>query len=195
MTRKALFIDRDGVINNLVKYPSGWDSPQKTRDVKLVKDISKLINWANKNFILVIEITNQPAFAKGKLSFENLEKIEQKVHLLLNKKDAKIDKVYRCLHHPDAVIKKYKKVCNCRKPKTGLFIKAGKENSIDFKKSVFLGDKFTDYLAGESIGCKTFIYLHQDDEDDKVQKTYKLKTKDKSENLNELFEKIKEYLY
>lgn len=194
MTRKALFIDRDGVINNLVKYSSGWDSPQKIRDVKLVKDISKLINWANKNSILVIEITNQPAFAKGKISFKNLVKIEQKVHLLLNKDDAKIDKIYRCLHHPDAIVKKYKKICNCRKPKTGLFIKAKKENLINLKESVFLGDKYTDYIAGNSIGCNTFIFLHKNDEIKKTKEVYNLKTNNKSENLNELFEKIKECL-
>jgi len=194
MTHKALFLDRDGIINKLVRYQHGWDSPQNINDIKLVKDIEKIIIWANKNSIPVIEITNQPGVAKNKISLDTLEEIEQKIHTLLRIKGAKIDKVYRCLHHPDAIVKKYKKICNCRKPKTGLFIKAKKENLINLNESVFLGDKYTDYVAGNSIGCKTFIFLHKNDEAKKTKEVYNLKTNNKSENLNELFRKIKEYL-
>ena len=167
MTR-AIFLDRDGTINHMVKYFSGWDAPQKARDVKLIDGVAKIISWANKNKILVIEVSNQPGVAKGKMSQKESDAIEDKIHFLLNKKKVVVNKAYICPHHPNAVITKLRKNCNCRKPKPGLLIKAAKDLDIDLSKSIFLGDKVSDIRAGRAAGVKTVIYLHNEDEPKKV---------------------------
>src|SRR3989344_302286 len=116
---RALFLDRDGVISRMVKYGYGWDSPQKPEDVRLVKDIEKVISWANRNNILVVKVSNQPGVAKGKMDQKTADSIEGQIHKLLEEKNAFIDKSYICPHHPDAVIPELKKNCDCRKQQPG----------------------------------------------------------------------------
>ena len=170
---KALFIDRDGIINHLVKYNSGWDSPQKPQDVKLVDGIEKVIVWANKQKILVIEISNQHGVAKGKMSQKTSDNIEKRVHYLLKEKGVFIDKAYICPHHPEAVVPKLTKDCDCRKPKPGLILQADKELGVNLSKSIFLGDNDSDVQAAKSARVKSIIYLHSENMPKKV-KTAKL---------------------
>lgn len=169
--RRALFIDRDGVINRMVKYGDGWDSPQKIEDVKLTTGIVEVIKWSNERSIPVIEISNQPGVAKGKVDQETASAIQQRVEKLLVKEGARLDGVYICPHHPNGVVPELTGECNCRKPKPGLLLRAAKEMGIDLKKSVFVGDKDTDALAGKAAGCMTILYLHDEDEPGKVAKS------------------------
>lgn len=140
-----------------------YDSPQKVDEVVLTVGIEKIIGWANNHDIKVIEITNQPSVAKGKMSLETSNEIEGKIDSLLNEKRMKIDKKYICYHHPKGVVSELTIKCECRKPKPGLLIQAAKELDIDLSKSVFLGDRDWDVLAGKSAGCKTILYLFKDD--------------------------------
>ena len=173
--KEALFLDRDGVINRMVKYNYGWDSPQNPQDVALVNDIEKVISWANKKGITLIEVSNQPGVAKGKMDQKTSDAIEKRVHQLLGDRGAFVDKVYICPHHPEAVVAQLKAVCDCRKPKPGLLIKAAEELKIDLGKSVFLGDKASDVQAGRGAGCKTIIFIHADDAGDKVEEAKRAK--------------------
>lgn len=159
--RKALFIDRDGVMIRMVKYKHGWDCPQNPGDVKLVREIEEVIGWANKNGLPVIEISNQPGVAKGKMSQETSDAIEKRTHELLAEKGVKVNGVYICPHLGGE--------CDCRKPKPGLLLQAAKELGIDLEKSVFLGDKAGDVMAGKAAGCKTIIFLHNNDLPEKVE--------------------------
>lgn len=166
--KPALFLDRDGVINKMVKYGDSWDSPQKIEDVKLTTGIVEVIKWSNERSIPVIEISNQPGVAKGKVDQETASAIQQRVEKLLVKGGARLDGVYICPHHPNGVVPELTGECNCRKPKPGLLLRAAKEMGIDLKKSVFVGDKDTDALAGKAAGCMTILYLHDEDEPEKV---------------------------
>lgn len=173
--QRALFLDRDGVINRMVKYNNGWDSPQSPEDVNLVDGVEKVIAWANKKGIPVIEVSNQPGVAKGKMDQKTSDAINKRIYRLLGDRGAFIDKVYICPHHPEAVVPQLKAVCDCRKPKPGLLIKAAKELKIDLGKSVFLGDKAKDVEAGRSAGCKTIIFIHARDTGDKVNEAKRAK--------------------
>ncbi|MBI2593031.1 HAD-IIIA family hydrolase [Candidatus Daviesbacteria bacterium] len=175
MEKRALFIDRDGVINQMIRYENGWDSPQKLTDVKLVEGIGEVILWANIHKIPVIEISNQPGVAKGKMSQKVSDAIEEKVHKLVKKKGAFINRAYVCYHHPKAVIKKFKEICDCRKPKPGLLLQAAKDLKIDLEQSVMLGDKISDAEAGRASGCKTIIFVHDNDTEDKAGEAKKAK--------------------
>ena len=184
--KKALFIDRDGVMIRMVKYDHGWDSAQRLEDVKLVEGVAEVIGWANKNGVLVVEISNQPGVAKGKMSQKMSSTIEDKTHKLLARRGVKIDKVYICPHLDGE--------CECRKPKPGLLLQAAKEFSIDLEASVFLGDKKSDVDVGRLVGCKTIIYLHDEDIVEKVEEAKKAEVDYKTSSMEEVLE-ILERIY
>jgi D-glycero-D-manno-heptose 1,7-bisphosphate phosphatase len=168
MRRRALFLDRDGIINKMIHYPGGYDSPRKAKDVFLIRGVTEIINSANNNDVPVFIITNQPGVAKGKLTQNEFKKIQNKIIFLLEKAGAKIAYTYICPHHPDAINEKYKVNCECRKPQPGLLVKASREFNINLEKSIFLGDSATDVQAGKAAGCKTIVFLHNEDEKEKT---------------------------
>jgi len=186
-------MDRDGVINRMVLYKTSWDSPQKPKDVRLVPNIEKIISWANKNKIPVVEVSNQPGVAKGKMTQEVSDAIEARVHELLKEKGAVINKAYICPHHPNAVVLKLKRVCNCRKPKPGLILRAKKELHINLRNSIFLGDKASDAIAGRAAGVKTVVYLHHEDETKKILETQNNNSDYKVDSIKEAFQIIQNY--
>jgi len=141
---KAVFLDRDGTVNEEVHYLSD------SKDLKLLPRVAEAIKMFNDAEYKVIIITNQSAIAKGFLTIEKLNEIHEKLLTLLNKKGAKIDAIYYCPHHPN-------EGCMCRKPKPGLLLKASKEHNIDLNRSYMVGDKLTDIEAGKRAGCKTIL--------------------------------------
>ena len=183
---KALFLDRDGIINKLVKYSYGYDSPQSLKNIVINNQTIKIVRWANKYNLLVIEISNQPGVAKGKMTQETSDAIEVQIHKLLALENARVDKSYICSHHPKAKAQSLAKMCKCRKPKPGLLLQAARELNIDLKKSVFLGDKATDVEAGRAAGCKTIIFLHGDDVAEKVNASEKAKADYKVADLQKV---------
>lgn len=189
----ALFLDRDGFINQMVKYSYGWDSPQKPQAVRLVKDIEKVILWANQNKLLVVEASNQAGAAVGKMSQKTSEAIEKRVHQLLKQRGVYIDRAYICPHYPEAVVPKLKKVCNCRKPKPGLLLKAAKELDIDLSKSLFVGDNATDVEAAKNAGAKSLIYLHGEDVPEKVRKAKLVNADYKAASIKEVLQITKSF--
>ena len=166
--KKAVFIDRDGIINQMTYIDGKFDSPKKVSQVKLVKGVAEVIAWLNKKRIPVVEVTNQPDVALEKYDLKTLEEIEKKIHYLLNKKAAKVNKIYRCLHHPKSHYSDLNIDCDCRKPKSGMLIQAAKELDIDLKKSVVIGDNATDMEVGRNMGCKTVLFFHENDIQEKV---------------------------
>ena len=183
---KALFLDRDGIINKLVKYSYGYDSPQSLKNIIINNQTIEMVRWANKYNLLVIEISNQPGVAKGKMTQETSDAIEVQIHKLLALENARVDKSYICLHHPKAKVQSLAKMCKCRKPKPGLLLQAARELNIDLRKSVFLGDKATDVEAGRAAGCKTIIFLHKDDVAEKVNASEKTKADYKVTDLQKV---------
>lgn len=149
MKQLAAFLDRDGVIccevGNLYKI----------EDIKILPRVSKAINLLNTNKILVIVVTNQPVVARGLITEKGVEKINRKIEELLPKNGAKITKFYFCPHHPEANLPKYRVICNCRKPNTGLFNKAAREFNLDIKRSFVIGDSFRDIEAAKNLNCKS----------------------------------------
>jgi D-glycero-D-manno-heptose 1,7-bisphosphate phosphatase len=190
--KKVLFLDRDGVINCVVKNKKGeYDSPQTVEQVILVRNIEKLIGWANISGIKVVEITNQPAVAKGKMTMETSNGIEDKIDNLLQEKNVRINNKYICYHHPKGVVPELTIDCECRKPKPGLLIQAAKELDIDLSNSVFLGDRDWDVLAGKAAGCKTILYLFRDDSPEKIKYAMESPADYKVWSLNEALKIIK----
>jgi len=107
-----------------------------------------------------ILVSNQPGVAKRQLTHSEFEKMNGMVRDELAKHGCSLDAEYYCLHHPEALVKKYRLDCDCRKPKPGLLLRAAKENGIDLGGSFFVGDALVDVKAGRAAGCETILLGH-----------------------------------
>jgi D-glycero-D-manno-heptose 1,7-bisphosphate phosphatase len=128
----AVFLDRDGTINEEVNYLG--DPAQ----LKLTPGAAKAIHLLNSHHIPVIVVTNQAGIARAP-------------------DNAKIDAYYFCPHHPTAGIGEYKISCTCRKPEPSMFHQAAQDLHLDLTKSYLVGDKLTDIQAGNRAGCRTVL--------------------------------------
>ena len=156
---KAVFLDRDGTINEIVYYQDFGiiDSPFTAEQFKLLPQVGEAIRILNQSEFKVILVSNQPGIAKGHFSMDTFEEIREKMRTELTKQGAFLDAEYYCLHHPEAKIEEYRKNCECRKPKPGLLLKAAAEFDIDLGESWMVGDGLTDIEAGKRAGCKTIL--------------------------------------
>ena len=143
---------------------------------KIINKVPKAIKIINSKGFLCVLITNQPSIAKGYITLSKLKNDFISLENKLSTKGAYIDRIYFCPHHPDKgfknEIKNLKINCNCRKPKNGLILRAIKDLNIDRKRSYFIGDRYSDYLAAKKTKLK-FIYVGK----------YKYKNFKKKENL------------
>ena len=157
--KRAIFLDRDGVINELIYYPEQGiiDSPFTVEQFRLLHGVSEAINKLHKMGFKVILVSNQPGMAKGHLTEEAFEGIKNKMKDDLAKEGAFLDGEYYCSHHPEAKVERFKVNCECRKPKPGLLLQAAKDMDIDLSQSWMIGDGLTDIRAGKDAGCKTAL--------------------------------------
>ena len=152
---RAVFLDRDGVVNELVPSSEGPDSPRSAEEFKLLPGVTGAIHRLNDLGLPVVLVSNQPGAAKGKYPAGNLQAITQRMNAALREGDAFLQGIYYCLHHPDAVVADYRVVCNCRKPKPGLLTWAADEMDLILAGSYMVGDQPRDMIAGKSVGCTT----------------------------------------
>lgn len=156
--RKAVFLDRDGVIIDLnVDFTAPKSFAVKSvEDIKLLPGVEK-ISALKKCGYLVIVVSNQPDIALGKINEKTRKDLEKTFELISKTNNLIFDGIYYCHHHPNSVNKKYAKNCDCRKPKAGMLTRASKDKGIDLSKSWVIGDSYTDILAGEKAGCRTIL--------------------------------------
>jgi len=156
---KAVFLDRDGVINEIVYFSEFGvlDSPLNPRQFRLLPGVVEAVRAFNRLGLKVIVVSNQPAIAKGKMTEEVFERVRLKMKRELEKRGAYIDAEYYCFHHPRAENAKYRDNCDCRKPKPGLILRAAKDLSLDLSKCYVVGDGLTDIKAGRAVGCRSFL--------------------------------------
>lgn len=157
--QKAIFLDRDGTINQYVGFL------RNIHEFELIEGVADAIKLINQSEYLAIVITNQPVIARGEVSWEELNEIHQKMATLLGKRGAYIDGIYICPHHPDKGFEgerpEYKINCSCRKPKPGLLLQAAKDFNIDLSKSYMIGDSENDVAAGEAAGCMDSVLIER----------------------------------
>lgn len=146
--KKAVFIDRDGVLIEAPKIKKKPKSIKKLNEIKILKDVKHGIKLLKKKFKLII-VTNQPDVSRKIITKKSVNKINNFL-----KKKLKINHVLVCFHDD-------KDKCKCRKPKAGLFIKAKKIWKIDLRKSYMIGDRKIDIQAGNNAGCKNFFIDYQ----------------------------------
>lgn len=154
---RALFLDRDGILNELVYYESSreWESPRTVADLQMIDGIAgPLQRFADAGWLLFI-ITNQPSYAKGKTSMEDLLEVERAVEGALP-----ITRGYVCFHHPDAMLDEWRVRCECRKPGAQSLRDAARDYDVDLAASWLVGDQDSDLGAGRAAGCKVALLEH-----------------------------------
>ena len=156
---KAVFLDRDGVINELVYHQEQGiiDSPFTVEQLRLLPGVGEAIRNFREMGYKVVLVSNQPGIAKGHLSHETFERIRQRMNDELARDGASLNGEYYCFHHPDAKVEQYRVNCDCRKPQPGLLLQAARDLDIDLSGSWMVGDGLTDIQAGKAAGVKTIL--------------------------------------
>ncbi len=183
--QKAIFLDRDGTINEYVGFL------RKEEDFRLIPGVSEAIKKINNSGYLAIVVTNQPVIARGEVTEEELEEIHKKMETLLGLDGAYIDDIYYCPHHPDkgfeGEIPELKIECDCRKPKTGMLEKATREHNIDLSSSIMIGDSTLDIKMAENAGMQSVLLkTGQKGEDGKYEVSPTLIAEDLNDAINKI---------
>jgi D,D-heptose 1,7-bisphosphate phosphatase len=145
---KAIFLDRDGVINKEVSHLS---DPKNFEFIEGSIEALKILK--QKSFLLIV-ITNQAGIARGIFTEETLMAIHDKMKNILNKNNIQLDDIYYCPHHPE-----FTGSCDCRKPNPGMILKAQSKYNIDLTNSFMVGDTLNDIQTGITAKCKTVLVL------------------------------------
>lgn len=159
---KAVFLDRDGVINRLILERGPRESPVHPDEFELLPGALEALRLLKNEGYFLAVVSNQPNIAKGKTTLENHLAIEEKMDKLLGR-EAAIDAYYYCLHHPDSeqvVVGELLLDCECRKPKPGLLTQAINEWSLDPSSSWMVGDSETDIEAGRLASVPEEQLIH-----------------------------------
>lgn len=147
---RALFLDRDGVINKEKNYV------HKIDDFEFIEGIFDLCKFYQKNGFIIIVITNQSGIARGYYDEKDFAVLTDWMIEQFKNQGIDIAKVYHCPHHPD-----FTGACSCRKPDIGLILEAKEEFDLNLHDSVLVGDKISDIDAAKKAGInKAYLFNH-----------------------------------
>ncbi len=157
MGRPAVFLDRDGTLNELALNPGTgeWESPHRVDEVRMVADLGAALGLLKAYPLFVV--SNQPSAAKGKCSLADLDAVHQAVLKGLDEAGARIEHFYYCYHHPQGTALGLGQACECRKPGTLSLLQAARDYGIDMRRSWFIGDQDFDVRCGHDAGCRSIV--------------------------------------
>ena len=148
---KAVFLDRDGTINVEKHYL------HKVEEFEFLPGVIEGLKILQDAGYLLVIVTNQSGIGRGYYTEEDFHHLNKWMIDTLKKQGVDITKVYYCPHLPNATVESYRKDCDCRKPKLGMYMQAAHELDIDVDSSYTIGDKIRDCAICESTGCKGFL--------------------------------------
>ncbi|MDR0827790.1 MAG: HAD-IIIA family hydrolase [Desulfovibrio sp.] len=155
LSRRAVFLDRDGVLNAEVGYIT------KPEQIRLLPGSAQAVGRLNRAGLPAVVVTNQPVLARGECDEAALQAVHTRLEHLLGLEGAYIDRLYYCPHHPDKGFAgerpELKIVCACRKPAPGMLFKAAKDLHIDIPNSWFVGDRKSDIQCAKNAGCRSIL--------------------------------------
>ena len=151
MKRPAVFLDRDGTINEQMGYIN-----HPSRFV-LLPGITEAIRLLNENDILVIIVSNQSGVARGYFPIALVHEVHEQLTKTLQQEQARIDRILFCPHYRSGSVEEYAIDCECRKPRTGLIEQACAEFDIELANSYVIGDRYTDIELAHRAGLKGIL--------------------------------------
>lgn len=151
--KKAVFLDRDGTLNVEVDYPSRFDQ------IDIYPQSYEAVRKINQGGLLAVVLTNQSGVGRGLMSEADLKDIHARLTAAFLQNHARLDGIYYCPHYAHSEDPRYRKECDCRKPKPGLARQAAAKLGIDLAGSYMIGDKTEDVLLGMNIGAVPILVL------------------------------------
>ena len=148
---EAVFLDRDGTINEEVEYLDSLDR------LHVFPEAFEAVRLINQSGLKTIVITNQSGIGRGFFDEAFVGRVHEEMRSLFLKEGAVIDSFYYCPHHPTEGMGQYRQVCSCRKPEPGLLIKAAEDLGIDLSRSYMIGDRTKDVEVGQRTGAKGIL--------------------------------------
>jgi D-glycero-D-manno-heptose 1,7-bisphosphate phosphatase len=160
---RAVFVDRDGTINELVPDARTGlpESPLSPREVRLLDGAAAALGDLAAAGWLLVGVSNQPAAAKETVTVDQLEAVQRRVLELLAVEGVRFDDFRLCRHHPDGSDPLLSGECDCRKPRPGMLLDAAAGLGIDLGSSWMIGDTDSDVMAGRAAGCRTVLLTHE----------------------------------
>lgn len=153
MAYKAVFLDRDGTVNEEMGYLNHIER------FTLLPRVAQAIRLLNQHEFKTVVITNQSGVARGYFPESLIHLVHKKMEKLLSMEGAHLDGIYYCPHHPDVGNPPYRQRCRCRKPETGLVEDAVRELDLDCSQSYLIGDRGVDIEFGHLIGARGILVL------------------------------------
>lgn len=154
---RAVLLDRDGVINALVYHQDAGviDAPFTLSQFQLLPRVPQAIRLLNDFGLRVAIVSNQPGIAKGHMEHSVLEACERLMLSQIRAGGGCVDRIYYCLHHPEAIVPALRQSCHCRKPEIGLIQQAAAGFQVSLEECYLIGDGIPDLQAGIRAGCRT----------------------------------------
>lgn len=153
---RAIFLDRDGTINVEKHYL------HKIEDFEFLPGVIEGLKLLQDAGFLLIIVTNQSGIGRGYYSEEDFNVLTKWMMQILEQSGVKITQVYFCPHLPDAMIEKYRKDCDCRKPRLGMYLKAVEDYDIDLSQSYVIGDKIRDCAICKDTECRGLLVANNE---------------------------------
>lgn len=152
MKDKAVFFDRDGVLNEDVAYL------YKIADLRWVEGAREAVAYLTQLGYKIFIVTNQSGIARGYYTVDEMQQLHEYMQREIAAAGGKIEKIYYCPHHPEGSVAEYACTCDCRKPKPGMILNALAEYDIDKEQSFLIGDSKRDVEAAEAAGIKGYLF-------------------------------------
>ncbi len=143
--KKAIFLDRDGVINNTLLKMGKMRAPYTLEEFSFINGVREAVTKLKEKGFVLIVVTNQPDVARGWVSREGVDVVNQYVM-----SELEVDDLISCFHTE-------KDGCECRKPKPGMLTNSAKKWDVDLSRSFMVGDRMSDVEAGLAAGCTTIL--------------------------------------
>lgn len=150
--KPAVFLDRDGVLNEDRGYVHRWE------DFSFLPGAIDALRRLQQQGYLLVVITNQSAVARGLCSEADVLALHERMRAFLREQGIELTGIYYCPHHPQGSVSDYAIACSCRKPEPGMILRAAQEHGIDLSRSLLVGDKLSDLEAGRAAGIPS-LYL------------------------------------
>lgn len=160
MKQRALFLDRDGVINIDHGYV------HRAEEIEFVDGVFDLVSHAKHLGYLIVVVTNQAGIGRGYYTEEEFHRLMEWMTLQFRNHQGNIDAIYFCPYHPDHGVGEYRRKSECRKPAPGMLLQAQREWNIDMQRSIFIGDTLNDMAAGRAAGVGSLLHLNGDNGSD-----------------------------
>jgi D-glycero-D-manno-heptose 1,7-bisphosphate phosphatase len=153
VTHKALFLDRDGVINREVGYL------HRSEDVRFVDGIFPLCRTAQELGYKLVVVTNQSGIARGYYTPADFESLMAWMRSQFAREGVTLDAIYHCPYHPEHGVGEWKRESEDRKPSPGMLRRAARDHALDLRQSILIGDRCSDIVAANNAGLRQAMLL------------------------------------